>query len=424
MAQTLKAGMIASLFVYTCAIKETLMNDLSGKSFQTRAVHAGERVLPADFRPVTTPIWNAVGYLYDSMDDLDAVFDRKKPGQVYLRYSNPTVEAFENAVANLENAEAAQAYSSGMAAIHAALLGAGVKAGTSIVAALDVYGATFTLLNSLFTGMGVNIRMVDVIDHAEVESALKETGAVVLYVEAISNPLLKVADIPVLAGLAHGHGASLLVDNTFASPWLFNPLEHGADYVIHSATKYLAGHGDVLAGVVAASTANKNRLFELNKLVGSVLGPFEAWLALRGLKTLPLRMRQQCDNALKVAIWLHTHPRIVKVHYPGLAGHPQHALADQLFRGRGFGGVLSFEIDGADKDKVFRFMESLSVCLPATTLGDIYSLVLHPMTSSHRSLTMEERARVGIPDGLVRLSTGIESADDILADLESALKKA
>lgn len=399
------------------------MNDLTDKSFQTRAVHAGERVPPADFRPVTTPIWNTVGYLYDSMDDLDAVFDRKKPGQVYLRYSNPTVEAFENAVANLENAEAAQAYGSGMAAIHAALLGAGVKSGTSIVAALDVYGATFTLLNNLFANMGVTIHMVDVTDHDEVAQALKETGAGVLYVESISNPLLKVADIPALAKLAHQHNASLLVDNTFASPYLLNPMEHGADYVIHSATKYLAGHGDVLAGVVATSTTNKNKLFELNKLIGSVLGPFEAWLALRGLKTLPLRMRQQCDNALKAAEWLRTHPRITKVHFPGLPGHPQHDLAKQLFKGRGFGGVLSFEIDGADKDKVFRFMEALTICLPATSLGDIYSLVLHPMTSSHRSLTADERARVGIPDGLVRLSTGIESADDILADLESALKK-
>jgi cystathionine beta-lyase/cystathionine gamma-synthase len=399
------------------------MNDLTDNSFQTRAVHAGERVPPADFRPVTTPIWNTVGYMYDSMDDLDAVFDRKKPGQVYLRYSNPTVEAFENAVANLENAEAAQAYGSGMAAIHAALLGAGVKAGTPIVAALDVYGATFTLLNNLFTNMGVNVRMVNVTDYDEVAQALKETAAGVLYVESISNPLLKVADIPALAKLAHQHNASLLVDNTFASPYLLNPMEHGADYVIHSATKYLAGHGDVLAGVVATSTTNKNKLFELNKLIGSVLGPFEAWLALRGLKTLPLRMRQQCDNALKVAEWLRTHPRITKVHFPGLPGHPQHDLAKQLFKGRGFGGVLSFEIDGADKVKVFRFMESLSICLPATSLGDIYSLVLHPMTSSHRSLTAEERARVGIPDGLVRLSTGIESAEDILADIESALKK-
>lgn len=398
------------------------MNHLTDKSFQTRAVHAGERVPPADFRPVATPIWNTVGYLYESMDDLDAVFDRKKAGQIYLRYSNPTVEAFENAVANLENAEAAQAYSSGMAAIHAALLGAGVRAGGSVVAALDVYGATFTLLKDLLASLGVTVRMVDASDHDEVESALEETGAAVLYVESISNPLLKVADIPALAALAHNHNASLLVDNTFASPYLLNPLAHGADYVIHSATKYLAGHGDVLAGVVVTSTANKNKLFELNKLIGSVLGPFEAWLALRGLKTLPLRMRQQCDNALTAAEWLRTHPRIKKVHYPGLADHPQHELAKGLFGGRGFGGVLSFEIDGADKDRVFRFMESLRICLPATSLGDIYSLVLHPMTSSHRSLTADERARVGIPDGLVRLSTGIESADDILADLESALK--
>ena len=399
------------------------MDELSNKSFQTRAVHAGERVPPADFRPVTTPIWNTVGYLYESMDDLDAVFDRKKPGQVYLRYSNPTVEAFENAVANLENAEAAQAYGSGMAAIHAALLGAGARAGTSIVAALDVYGATFTLLNNLFPGLGVTVCMANVTDHDEVAHALKETGATILFVESISNPLLKVADVPILAKLAHNQNASLLVDNTFASPYLLNPIEHGADYVIHSATKYLAGHGDVLAGVVATSTVNKNKLFELNKLIGSVLGPFEAWLALRGLKTLPLRVKQQCDNALKVAEWLRSHPRIKNVHYPGLPGHPQHELAKKLYKGAGFGGVLSFEIDGADKDKVFRFMEALSICLPATTLGDIYSLVLHPMTSSHRSLTAEERARVGIPDGLVRLSTGIESVDDILADLESALKK-
>jgi cystathionine beta-lyase/cystathionine gamma-synthase len=399
------------------------MNNPTKKSIQTRAVHAGERVPPADFRPVTTPIWNTVGYLYESMDELDAVFDRRKPGQVYLRYSNPTVEAFENAVANLENAEAAQAYGSGMGAIHAALLGAGVKAGASVVAALDVYGATFTLLKNLFTTLGVTVRMVDVNNHIEVEAAIKETRASILYAESISNPLLKVADIPILAELAHKHNASFLVDNTFASPYLLNPIEHGADYVIHSATKYLSGHGDVLAGVIVTTIENKNKLFELNKLIGSVLGPFEAWLALRGLKTLPLRMKQQCDNALRVAKWLESHPRIKMIHYPGLPNHPQHALAKQLFNEKGFGGVLSFEIDGADKNTVFRFMESLSICLPATTLGDIYSLILHPKTSSHRGLTVEERARVGIPDGLVRLSTGIESAEDILADLENALKK-
>ena len=399
------------------------MKDLSRKSFQTRAVHAGERVPPAEYIPVTTPIWPTVGYLYESMDDLDAVFGHTKPGQVYLRYSNPTVEAFETAVANLEGAETAQAYGSGMAAIHAALLAAGVKVGTSVVAALDVYGATFTLLNNLFTSMGVKVCMVDDTDRAEVEAAIKETGAVALFVESISNPLLKVADIPALAKLAHRFGASLLVDSTFASPYLINPLAHGADFVIHSATKYLSGHGDVLAGVIATSQENKNKLFEMNKLVGAVLGPFEAWLALRGLKTLPLRMKQQCESALQVATWLQSQSRVKQINYPGLANHPQHALAERLFEGKGYGGVLSFEIVGADKAKVYRFMESLTICLPATTLGDIYSLVLHPATSSHRSLTVEERARVGISDSLVRLSVGIESVDDILADLESALTK-
>jgi cystathionine gamma-synthase/methionine-gamma-lyase len=364
-----------------------------------------------------------VGYLYENMADMDAVFGGEKQGYVYLRYASPTVSAFEAAVASLEGAEAAQAYSSGMAAIHASLLAAGVKAGSSVVAALDIYGATYTLLRSLLDSLGVTVRMVNVADLDEVETAVKETHPVLLLVETISNPLLKVADVPSLAHLAHRYGASLLVDNTFASPYLFNPLQHGADYVIHSATKYLSGHGDVLAGVVATSAENKNKLFELNKLIGSVLGPFEAWLALRGLKTLPLRMRQQCQNAQQVAAWLHSHPRVAKVNFPGLADHPQHDLAGRLFEGRGYGGVFSFEIRDADKSVVYRFMESLTVCLPATTLGDIYSLILHPATSSHRGLTAEERSRIGIPDGLVRLSAGIESPEDILADLESAFAK-
>lgn len=399
------------------------MNTLSNKSFQTRAVHAGERVRNGEDTPVTTPISTAVGYLYDSMDDMDAVLGNTKAGPVYLRYGSPTVTAFESAVASLEGAEAAQAYSSGMAAIHAALLVSGVKAGTSVVAALDLYGATFSLLRSLLTTLDVSVHMVDATRLDEVEAALKETKPVCLLVETISNPLLKVADIPALAELAHQQDAALLVDNTFASPYLFNPLVYGADYAIHSATKYISGHGDVLAGVVVTNADNKSKLYELNKLVGSVLGPFEAWLALRGLKTLPLRMRQQCENALHVAEWLQSHPRIRKVIYPGLADHHEHELATRLFEGKGYGGVLSFEIKGAGKAEVFHFMESLEVCLPATTLGDIYSLMLHPMTASHRSLTPEERLRVGIPDGLVRLSTGIESANDILADLESALNK-
>src|SRR5512142_655456 len=304
-----------------------MMKKMTSKSFATLAVHAGERAPASDFTPVVTPIWPAVGYLYESMDEMDAVFEGTRRGPLYLRYGSSTVSAFEEAVAALERAEAAQAYSSGMAAIHSALLAAGARSGASIVAALDVYGATFAVLNRLLTTLGVNVRMVNVSDLDEVERAIQDTRATILYAETISNPLLKVADVPMLGEIAHRNGGVLLVDNTFASPYLFNPLKHGADFTVHSATKYLGGHGDVLAGVVATSAENKRKLNELNKLIGGVLGPFEAWLALRGLKTLPLRMQRQCDNAQKIADWLCTQPRVSKVNYPGLKQHAQHALA-------------------------------------------------------------------------------------------------
>ncbi|MBN2548057.1 MAG: PLP-dependent transferase [Anaerolineales bacterium] len=397
------------------------MDKAPKKTFETRAVHAGERMPAGEYFPVSTPIWPTVGYSYESMAEMDAVFAGERRGYVYLRYANPTVNAFEQAVASLEGGEAAQAYASGMAAIHAALLAAGAQVGATIVAALDLYGATYSLLRQLFQHLGVQVHMVDATNLQIVAATLQETHPTLLFVETISNPLLKIAETSALADLAHGCGAALLVDNTFASPYLFRPLEHGADYAVHSVTKYLSGHGDVLAGVVVTSAANQQILFEMNKLVGSVLGPFEAWLALRGLKTLPLRMRQQCQNAQRIAEWLCGHPRVARVNYPGLPEHPQHELARRLFGDRGFGGVLSFEIAGADKNTAYRFMDALELCLPATTLGDIYTLVLHPSTSSHRSLTPEERSRVGITDGLVRLSAGIEAVEDILADLEKAL---
>jgi cystathionine gamma-synthase/methionine-gamma-lyase len=397
------------------------MNDLRTKGFATRAVHAGERMPRPDYTPVVGPIQPTVGYVYDSMDDLDAIFATTREGYVYPRYGSPTLAAFESAVADLEGGEAAHAFASGMGAIHAALLAAGVRAGTGIVAALDLYGATYTLLHRVFRELGASVRFVEVNDLAAVEAALAEVRPVAFLVETISNPLLTVADLPALGRLAGRYGAQWLVDNTFASPYLCNPLAHGADFVIHSATKYLSGHGDVMAGVVVTSQENRRQLYELNKLVGGVLGPFEAWLALRGLKTLPLRVRQQCANAERVAAWLRDQPRIARVNYPGLPDHPQHELAREIFGDRGYGGVLSFEIAGADRAAIFRFMEVLRLCLPATTLGDVFSLVLHPATSSHRSLTAEERQRVGIRDGLVRLSAGIEDAEDILADLAQAL---
>jgi cystathionine beta-lyase/cystathionine gamma-synthase len=393
----------------------------SNRAFATRAVHAGERAPRGDFTPVVTPIHPTVGFLYDNIDDLDAIFATEREGYVYPRYGSPTVAALEAVLADLEQGEAAHAFSSGMAAIHAALLVAGVRAGTAVVAALDVYGATYTLLGRLLAELGVTTRFVDVTDLGVVEEALAESRPVALIAETISNPLVKVADVSALAGLAHRYGANLVIDNTFASPYLCTPLSQGADFVVHSATKFIAGHGDVMAGVVATSEKNRQQLYELNKLVGGVLGPFEAWLVMRGVKTLPLRMRQQCANAARVAEWLANHPKVARVHYPGLPSHAQHELASRLFGGRGCGGVLSFEIAGADQAIAFRFLEALDLCLPATTLGDIYTLLLHPATSSHRSLPEEERRRLGISDGLLRLSLGIEDADDIIADLEQAL---
>jgi cystathionine beta-lyase/cystathionine gamma-synthase len=400
------------------------MNNMKDKSFATRAVHAGEQMPKGDYTPVVTPLQPSVGYVYETMADLDGVFAGTRAGFVYPRYGSPTVTAFEAAMTDLEQGQAALACSSGMAAIHVALLAAGARAGSSVVAALDVYGATYTLLQQLLAGLGVEVRWVDASDLQEVKAALAASGKpLIMFVETISNPLLKIADVPALAGLAQRYGAQLLVDNTFASPYLFNPLAHGADYVIHSATKYIGGHGDLMAGVVVTSAEKLEKLFEVNKLVGAVLGPFEAWLALRGLKTLHLRMRQHCASAAEIGAWLKQQPQIGGVNYPGLVEHPQHSLAELLFEGRGYGGMLSFEIAGADQAHAFRFMEALKLCQAATTLGDVYSLVLHPATTSHRSLTAEERKRAGISDGLVRLSVGIEDVADIIADIERALRE-
>jgi cystathionine gamma-synthase/methionine-gamma-lyase len=392
------------------------------RSFQTQAVHAGERAPRPDYTPVVNPIHPSVGFLYESIDDLDAVFAGTKNGYVYPRYGSPTTTAFEVALAELEGGEAAFSFATGMAAIHGALLAAGVKAGTTVVAAQDLYGATLMLLNRLFSDMGVKLHFLDFTDLKTYEKMLVETRPIAVIAETISNPLVKVIDIPALTDIAHRYGAKVLIDNTFASPYLCKPLSYGVDFSIHSATKYIAGHGDVMAGVVISSLENRNKMYELNKLVGSTLGPFEAWLAMRGLKTLPLRMRQQCENAARISEWLSKHSLVTKVNYPGLKNHPQHELASRQFEKSGFGGMLSFEIAKADRAQAFRFMEALKLCLPATTLGDVYTLVLHPATTSHRALTPENRAKIGITEGLIRLSAGIEYAEDIMADLDQALK--
>ena len=392
------------------------------KQFNTRAVHAGERGNFANINSVVTPIFPSVGYTFTDSNELDAVLGGEQAGYVYSpRYANPTVAALETAVANLESAEAAIALPSGMAAIHLALLGAGVRAGSHIVVAADVYGATYSLVQGIFTELGATVHLVDVLDLVGIAAILEKEKVTAVLVETISNPLMKVANLPRLAEITHAHSALLLVDNTFCSPYLCNPLQFGADMVIHSATKFIGGHGDVMAGIIATSTALKDEMVRLNKLLGSSLGPFEAWLAHRGLKTLPLRMRQQCQNALEIATWLQSQPQISHVHYAFLPNHPQFELMRQLSEGKGGGAVLSFEVRNAGKPEIFALMDALELIQPATSLGDIYSLMLYPAISSHRSLTPEERHSLGIGDGLLRLSAGIEDVADIQADLAQAL---
>lgn len=406
---------------------------MSEQSLFTLAVHAGERSTETtpltgpdagrSYTPVVTPVHHSVGYTYEDTEDLDAVFAGASDNPVYTRYGNPTVNAFEAAVASLEGGAAALAYSSGMAALHSALLAAGARAGAAVVAAHDVYGATYALLDRLLASQGVTVRFVDVADTDAVSAALQELKPVALLAETVSNPLLKVADLPALARLSHEAGAAFIVDNTFASPVLCRPLALGADYVVHSATKYLGGHGDVLGGVVVVGRPEMRRgLNEVNKLLGANLAPQEAWLAHRGLKTLPLRVERQCRNAAIVAEWLNAHPQVEKVNYPGLPSHAQHVLATSLFGGELYGAMISFDLAGAGRAEVFRFMEALDLVQPATTLGDVYTLTLYPAMSSHRALDPETRRRIGIGDGLVRLSVGIEDPGDIILDLEQALR--
>lgn len=390
------------------------------KGWATRAVHSGERPARPDFTPTAMPIYPASAFVYDDAATLDAVFGNERAGYVYSRYANPTVRALEEAVADLEGAEDAVALASGMGAVYAAML-LDARAGDTIVAAPDVYGATYAIFAKLAPTMGIETVFVDFRDLPRLKQTIAATKPAVVYCETISNPLMRVADIAAVARLAHDGGARLLVDNTFATPYLVNPLRLGADAVVHSATKYLGGHGDVTGGVVATTATRAADLRELNKLIGSVLGPFDAWLILRGLKTLPLRMRQHSENAAKVAVWLAADPRVAHVNYPGQADASQ--IEDQ-FNGCERGGMISFDIAGAGAAEVFRFLEALELALPATTLGDVWSLILYPAMSSHRALTPEQRAEIGIGDGLVRLSVGIEEAADLIADLDQALAAA
>jgi cystathionine beta-lyase/cystathionine gamma-synthase len=402
-----------------------VIRNLHSKRFATRAVHAGERQRPDGFVPMSTPIYSSSTFLYDHLADIDAISSGERPGFTYSRHGNPTNAALEEAVASLEAApvgSAATSLASGMSAILLALLAAGVEHSSKIAASQDLYGVTTKFLLEVASRWGAEIQFVDVFSRSG-RAALWASKPNVLLLESLTNPLLRIPDLPELMKEARAHKTRVIVDNTFATPLLLQPLQHGADFVVHSATKYFGGHGDLTGGILIAREEFANEARSFSRLVGAVLGPFEAWLTLRGLKTLPLRFARHCENAQALAEFLAAHPRVEQVFYPGLPSHPDHALVQQLFGAAGAGGVLSIKIRGAGRDEVFRFVDSLELFLKATSLGDVQSLVLYPAISSHRDLSPKQRERLGITQNLVRLSAGIEHIEDLKADLAQALSQ-
>jgi cystathionine beta-lyase/cystathionine gamma-synthase len=356
---------------------------------------------------------------FDTLEELDHVMAGDRAGYAYTRYGNPSHALFEQAVADLESGEAARCTASGQAAVLASVL-AVVTPGDRVVVASDVYGGTYSLLANRLRPMGFDVTFCDPTRLDLVEEALAP-GASALLAETISNPLMRVADLEELAGITHSHGALLLVDNTFATPFLARPLELGADLVIHSATKYLAGHDSSTAGVVSGRAELIQKVASAAIELGSTLGPIDAWLVLFGLRTMALRVERQSSNAMALARALVEEPGVCKVHYPGLSTHPDHGIAAGLLR-RGFGGMLSFELDGG-WDAVSALVRALDLVRLQPSLGGVWTTISHPASTSHRSIPEAQREAMGISGGLVRVSCGIEAEQDIISDFRRALRE-
>lgn len=387
--------------------------------FSTRQIHAGYEA--NKYGALSTPIYQTSTFIFDSAEQGGRRFALEEPGYIYTRLGNPTTTTLEEKVASLEGADAACAFSSGMGAITSALWTI-LAAGDHVVAGKTLYGCTFAFLSHGLTRYGVDVTFVDTKDPENIRKAMKPNTKVV-YLETPANPNMYIADIEAIAKIAHeAEDCKLVVDNTYATPYITRPIELGADVVVHSATKYLNGHGDVIAGFVVGPQEymDQVRFFGLKDMTGAVLGPFEAFLINRGLKTLDLRMEKHCSNAMKVAEFLEGHPAVEKIMYPGLKSFPQYELAKKQMALPG--GMIAFEIKGGVEAGA-KLMNAVELCTLAVSLGDAETLIQHPASMTHSPYTPEERAASDIAEGLVRLSIGLENAEDIIADLKQALDK-
>jgi cystathionine gamma-synthase len=366
-------------------------------------------------KPVVPPVYLTATYQFENSNELIDVVQNRS-GYIYSRWDNPSVVELENKIAELEGADRALGFASGMAAITTAIM-AQVKAGDRIVAMREIYGGTFEFLSDVLPGLNIETAFVNCWD---TEGLLREInkGVSVLYLETPTNPLLRVVDVKPLAHAAHANGAVVMLDATFASPINQRSVDLGVDMVIHSGTKYLGGHHDVTAGVVCCRQSCFDAVWTYRKILGGVMDPLTAFLILRGLHTLALRIERQNDNAMRIAEFLETHERIKTVYYPGLKSHPDHEIARKQMTG--FGGMLSFEV-AADFEDTKQFMDRLKKIKLATSLGGVTSLANQSVTNTHAALSPEERAKAGVSESLVRLSVGIEDADALIQDLEQAL---
>jgi cystathionine beta-lyase/cystathionine gamma-synthase len=389
------------------------------RGFSTRAVHA-PRTPQVEQQPSSVPIYQTSTWRFDTSEDYADVISFRRPGYVYGRgYGNPTVEAFERALADLEGTESAYGFASGMAAIHAVVTTL-AQSGDRVVASPELYGGAYSLFHSVLPRYGIDVTYVSPHDLQAVNRSLP--GAQLFYVETIANPNVTVADLQGLADLCKTQDVTAVVDNTFASPYLCTPAAFGFDYVLHSVTKYIGGHHDLVGGVACTSEEGRSALRTTSLDVGGAMQPFDAWLAIRGLATLSLRMERHSVNAQTLAEFLERHPKVERVHYPGLASHPHHDVAKRELT-KGFGGMLAFEVEGG-VDPAVRFCDSLELAWVATSLGGIKTLVGHAASTTHRQMDPEARRAAGIGDGLIRVSVGLEDADDVMADFDQALEKA